>query len=390
MWLTSQGGRVTSSDQAILGAPSMSSSENLVFAALRRRAISPRYGLTIVLLLCVGAAGSLIASMLGLPMPFLIGSLMSVGLFTMAVETRFDTVLTFPEPMRRSFVAMIGVLIGLGFSPELLSVLNHVWLSLAAILLLVPTAFAAGYVVYRHIGKYDQVTALFCAMPGGLIEAVAIGEQVGGKVPILTVQHFARITLVVVLVPWLFWFWSGEAVGSAAGLSFARAGYDVWDVLQTVVIALLGMILGKRFKLPAAILTGPLLLSAILHGSGLLHTDSPGWLLSLSQMVVGTGLGASFAGLSRRQLAKSFVLGAIANVLTLAIALAFAYLVSLAAPTAIEVLFISYTPGGVTEMSLIALSLGISPILVATHHLFRITVAVMFMGAVARWLKRPK
>jgi uncharacterized membrane protein AbrB (regulator of aidB expression) len=40
-------------------------------------------------------------------------------------------------------------------------------------------------------------------------------------------------------------------------------------------------------------------------------------------------------------------------------------------------MFISFAPGGVTEMSLIALSLAASPALVSLHHILRILMTVM-------------
>ena len=39
-------------------------------------------------------------------------------------------------------------------------------------------------------------------------------------------------------------------------------------------------------------------------------------------------------------------------------------------------MFISFAAGGVTEMSLIALSLNLSPVIVALHHLIRIFLAI--------------
>lgn len=340
----------------------------------------------IALQLAVGAGGGFLALLLGLPMPFLIGSLLAVGLISMVAEARFATVPAFPELLRRSFVCIIGVLIGLSFSPELLGSLADLWLSVLVLALFVPVAFAVSYAVYRGIGGYDRPTAVFASMPGGLIEAISIGEQAGGNVAILTVQHFARITLVVVVVPALFWFWSGEAVGSAAGESLSATTYGSVDIIRIVLIALVGIVLGKKMRLPAGVLTGPLLLSAVLHGGGLAVTQSPGWLLNLAQMVVGTGLGATFAGISRRQLIRSFSLGLLAMALVLCIALMFAVGLSHFTEISAEVLFISYTPGGVTEMSLIALSLGISPILVAAHHLFRIAITVVLMSVLAKRL----
>ena len=49
-----------------------------------------------------------------------------------------------------------------------------------------------------------------------------------------------------------------------------------------------------------------------------------------------------------------------------------------------QVLFMVYSPGGVVEMGLIALSLEVSPVLVTLHHLLRITLTVMVMPYIGK------
>jgi Putative ammonia monooxygenase len=45
---------------------------------------------------------------------------------------------------------------------------------------------------------------------------------------------------------------------------------------------------------------------------------------------------------------------------------------------------ISFAPGGVTEMSLIALSLSANPAVVTLHHLVRISLTVVLISALAK------
>ena len=51
-----------------------------------------------------------------------------------------------------------------------------------------------------------------------------------------------------------------------------------------------------------------------------------------------------------------------------------------------QVMVLSFAPGGVTEMGLVALSLSANPAMVAFHHLYRITLTVLEMSILARWL----
>ena len=54
-----------------------------------------------------------------------------------------------------------------------------------------------------------------------------------------------------------------------------------------------------------------------------------------------------------------------------------------------DVLLISFAPGGVTEMSLVALSLQANPAFVTLHHIIRILITVAGLMLTARSFKRP-
>ena len=334
--------------------------------------------------LAVGLAGSLLAVWLGLPMPFLLGSLVATGAYAMFATRGSGEKLAFPSWLRKGFIAVIGVMIGTTFSKDLLAIIPSLWVSMALMVPYVAVSLTVGYLLFRHVGKYDRTTATFAAMPGGFVEAVAFGEQAGSDVRVLTLQHFARIVLVVVAVPLLFYFWSGQAVGSAAGQTFSVNPWGTTDVVMIAILAPLGMLVGPWLRLPAPYLTGPLVLSALLHATGLSATNNPDWLLYLAQLVVGTGLGANFSGATIKQLLNAFGLGLIAVSLMLVISYGFAVMTANLVPLSFDALFISYAPGGVTEMNLIALSLGISPVITATHHLFRILLTSLLSGFLAR------
>lgn len=336
--------------------------------------------LSMVLLLGIGTAGGFVAKAIGLPIPFLVGSLIAVGGFSIAVVAAGRAALPFPQRFRMRFVAVIGVMIGATFSPETLSVLPALWPSLSAMALYVLVGSGIGYVIFRRIGGYDPVTALYGAMPGGLIEATALGEQAGGDVRILSVQHFIRIVLVVMTVPLLFLAWSGHSVGSSAGQAFSSEPAAIADILLIAAIAIVGSTLAPYVRLPAAHMMGPLLLSVVLHSTGVVDIISPTWLLNLAQLIVGTGLGAMFGGSTLNQIVRAVGVGALCVGSLLVLALAFAFALTTVTPISTEALFISFAPGGVSEMGLIALSLGVSPVLVATHHLCRIVFTVLLAG----------
>lgn len=334
----------------------------------------------LILALGLGGFGAFAARHVGLPLPFLLGSLLATASVSLVLFARTGRRLWFPQPLRKTFVAAIGVMIGTTFAPGLLSSLPGMWRTLLAMVIFVLLAQILGYLIFRGIGRYDRTTALFAAMPGGLIEAIALGEKAGGDVETLSLQHFARIVLVVIAIPGFFYIWTGEAVGSAAGQTLEKAPPELFDWLAFAVLVPLGIVLGERLRLPAAHLMGPLLLSAVLHGSGVLSLTGPTMLLNTAQLVVGAGLGVMFARSTPKRLLIGFALGSVSVGSVLGLGIGMATLLARHVSMSFEALLISFAPGGITEMSLIALSLGISPVLVAAHHLFRIVLTVAMAG----------
>ena len=62
--------------------------------------------------------------------------------------------------------------------------------------------------------------------------------------------------------------------------------------------------------------------------------------------------------------------------------LAFAFLVSRVSPYGVVPLLLAYSPGGLAEMSLVALALQIEVAFVAAHHIIRILFVMMSAGPV--------
>ena len=74
----------------------------------------------------------------------------------------------------------------------------------------------------------------------------------------------------------------------------------------------------------------------------------------------------------------------------LAIASLIAVLIGPATGQSFEVLLITFAPGGVNEMALVALSLDANPAFVTLHHVFRIGITVLALGMMKRLLTRRR
>jgi uncharacterized protein len=326
----------------------------------------------------LGAAGGAVAAAAHLPLGFLLGSLIVVGVIAAMGWQPFGQVMTLPARLRFSFVPVIGVAIGGAFTPAVAREALGWGPSLLALCAFVPVAHGIGYMIYRK-GGLARAEAFFGAVPGGLIEAVQLGEEAGADVRLLTVLQFLRLILTIVSVPIMFWVLTGTPVGSASGARMvgADAPLGVWEVAVLVAAGLAGVAMGWLLRLPGWIITGPLLMSSLVHGMGWVEAVPPGWLVAGTQVVLGTGLGARFAGVDRGMLWRGGRLALVNGVAALTLAFGFAQGLHLWVGEPVAAVFLAFAPGGLAEMSLIALSLQMSVIYVTAHHVARIVLAVL-------------
>ncbi len=341
--------------------------------------LTPKPLIAMLLALVFGGVGGLVAWQIGAPMPFLLGAFVTSTGLTLAQVRVFSIAPTIPMNVRNVFVAVIGVMIGGSFQAEVLASLGSLWLPALGVVVFVAISFGLNYLLFRHIGGYGTCTAFFSAMPGGLIESVVMGEKAGGDMQTISLQQFARIALVITLVPFIIQLWTGMKVGSAAGVVMPGAARDI-AVLDMLILALcvpLGMLGGRAIRLPASILVGPMILSALAHITGLTAAGPPGWAITLSQVIVGAGLGARFQGFGVGSILRTFALSLVSVSMMFGLGAGMVWVLSGFVDQPVEVLFISFAPGGVTETALIALSLNANPVYVTTLHVFRIVVTVV-------------
>ncbi|CUH77259.1 AbrB family transcriptional regulator [Tropicibacter naphthalenivorans] len=342
------------------------------------------------LLLAIGAGGGWSALHLGLPLPWMIGGLsVSAALVLMPWRLPVLDGYSFPMGLRTLFVTLIGVMIGTQVTPDLLSLAGKLPLTMGFLFVFVLVAHAGNFAIFQWLGGYDRATAFYAGTPGGLMESIMMGEASGADIRALTTQQFLRIIVVITVLPLGLSLWLGEAVGSASGA--VLPGGDVPVSLPSLALIVitggLGLGLGRLVKLPAAQLTGPLLLAGGATVTGLVDLHLPVWLIAAAQLVIGVSLGLRFKGVTGRMLRNSLGLAVVSVVYMLAVGAAMAWVLTQLTGIAFLHLLISFAPGGVAEMSIVALSLAANPALVSLHHVARILMTVVEMSLLGRWLR---
>ena len=329
--------------------------------------------LRFVAAIAVGGAGGAIFAAIGAPLPWVLGSMAAC-----AVASIVRLPIAASGATRRPMAAVIGVVLGSSFHPGLLAFAREWWLPL---LLLPPFLALAGLACvlwFRRVAGFDPATAYFAGMPGGIAEMVVMGGERGADERTVGLIHGARIFLVVFILPFVIRHFHTAAAIPAAPVTSVDAWPSTALFLWGGISLAAGLILGRALRLPAWHLMGPLAVSAALHMTGVTDFRVPAWLLAAAQIGLGATIGCRFAGLRLRAFLRLLALAAGSTLILLALTFAVAILLGRATGLDVALLALAYSPGGLAEMSMVALSLSLEPGIVVVTHLARVAIVLLF------------
>lgn len=324
-----------------------------------------------ILALAVGAAGGALFFWLRMPLAWMLGAMTGTAL--LALFGGRPEVVTW---LRSGLIMVLGVLLGSSFTPELVGHLRDWADSFGMLLVYLPLLSLLGYAVFRYIGRLDPTTSYFSGMPGGLSEMVTVGTEEGGDTAVISLLHAIRVFTVVMLIPFYFRYAEGLVVPS--GVAVLGPTHLTWlDALLLLLCIGVGGPLAGWLRLPASQLLGPMLFSAGIHLGGLTDGKPPAELVAIAQIGVGAALGCRFAGLKWSRVARIVLLSLLATALMLTAAILMSKLIESFAGISAAGALLAFAPGGLAEMSLVALGLGIDTAYVATMHIVRVIIVVI-------------
>lgn len=324
----------------------------------------------------IGTAGGALFAAFHLPLAWMIGAMTFTTVAAIA-----GLPMRVPRLLRGGMIMVLGLMLGSGFEPEIIDRIGGWSVSLSGLAVYLAVATLVGVLYLRRVARLDRVTSYFTATPGGLNEMVMAGSQMGGDDRVISLVHAIRVMMVVITIPFAFQALGVYQPGDRGALGPPLTGVS-WRDMLLLASCVVGYPVAKLLRIPAAQLVGPMLLSAAIHLLGVTEGKPPGVLVAAAQVVIGASLGTRFAGLSWSLLGRNAWMALGLTAIMLAITVAAAVLLDRATGLGVAALILAFAPGGLAEMSLIALALDTDVALVATHHIVRIVLIVTLAPAV--------
>jgi len=325
-----------------------------------------------LLAILIGFCGSILFIFLHLPLPWLLGAI-----FTTSLAIRFEKLpIQSPKIFSAPARIFIGLIIGSAFTPEILESLH---LYIFSILLIIPYSILvtfAGMYYYVKVLKFDRKTAFFSSTPGGVVEMVILGEEQKADTSKITLVQSSRLLFVVLSLPFIIQYIFQLDISGNQLITKSIKDTNLIEFIYLIIIGIIGAFSAKKINMSAAFLIGPMILSMLVYSSGLIHTLIPDELIKFVQVIFGTIIGFTFRGVKLKMIIKTLI-STFGHFIILAIISGFfIFIAYYYFNFSIVSILLAFSPGGQTEMNLIALLVGANVPYITIHHIMRLFIVM--------------
>lgn len=320
---------------------------------------------------------------LGVPAAWLSGSLIAVTLWG---------ALGFARPMPRPAVdaAMLvsGATMGAGVTPEAVAAVGRYPVSLAILVLSVVAVTSASMLWLTRVSGWRREDALLASVPGALSTVLAVAADRDAGVGAIAIVQASRLFILIMLLPSAVAF-----LGGGDGTRLIGEGMPVATPAGLLLTLLGGLVVGRLFEwagVAAAILLGATVVSATLHATAWAPGVVPPVLATAGLVLIGIFIAERFRTLDAMKL-RRIAPAAVGSFLTgMLVATVFAAVAAALSGVGLADALLAFAPGGLEAMMVLALVLGLDPLYVGTHHLFRFLGIGIALPVVITWLIGPR
>jgi len=325
--------------------------------------------------LAMGIAMALVFKALHWPLPWMLGPLLAVSVASMlGFKTRSYV------PFRNFGQWIIGLALGLYFSPDNAHVIAHMWWVI--VLSVLWALFIGGvfgtflYALNRHsIPGLTLGTCVFSSAIGGASEMTLLAEREKVRTDLVASAHSMRVMVIALVIPFTL---KGLGIQGSNALLANVHEFDLMGFGLLCVLSGIGVFFLKKWGRSNPWFLGALLLSMGLATEGIYLSGVPAWMVNAGQMFLGVSLGVRFTK-EFIKMAPRWLLSVVVGSLLLVIACSgFAYLMAELDDQNLLTLILGTAPGGIAEMALTAKALQLAAPLVTSLQVCRL-ISVLFL-----------
>ena len=291
-----------------------------------------------------------------------------------------------PKLVLSIVLIFLGLYIGNYVDKSLFSKINEwIWTSLIMLIYIVVSVLLVSKYLQKFSG-YGKKTSIFSAAPGALGPLLILAEDEKSDLSQVATSHLIRLIIIITIFPFIVnSFYDVDATNVTETIIESQNNIDL---LILIFLSIIFIIFFDKFKIPAALLAGTLVASGLLQITDIASYKLPPNIIDFCLLILGASVGCRFADKTFKEIAKNSLHSFVATLLLVLLGLIAAFFAGLVIEKNFFTLLLSYCPGGIYEVAVIAIFFDLDPEFVSFHHIIRLLLILFIVPIILKILNK--
>ena len=331
----------------------------------------------------VSIPGAFIADYFSVPLAWFLGPMLVTSIATLGgLKTKM------PRLVLSTVLIFLGLYIGNYVDKSLFSQIHQwAWTSLIMLAYIIISVLLVSKYLQNFSG-YEKKTSVFSAAPGALGPLLILAEDEKSDLSQVATAHLIRLIIIITVFPFIVnSFYDTESIQVVETIN---ENQNIGHLLILIVLSIILIVLFDKLKIPAALLAGTLVASGFLQITEIASYKLPANIIDYCLLILGASVGCRFADKTFKEVAKNTVHSFVATLLLVLLGLVAAFVAGLVIDKNFFTLLLSYCPGGIYEVAVIAIFFDLDPEFVSFHHIIRLLMILFVVPVILRFLYKNK
>ena len=335
----------------------------------------------IVILISIPSA--IIADFFNIPLAWMIGPMIATSLVAL---NGFQVLM--PKVALSSILIILGLHIGNYIDQNLFNQMtNWIWTTVIMFFYIVVSILIVSKYLQKF-SRYKEKTSIFSAAPGALGPLMILAEYEKSDLSQVATAHLIRLIIIITLFPFII-----VSLYPTEALALEKFDYisqNHWELILLIIASLIFIFFFDKAKVPAALLSGTLVASGVLQIFDIASYKLPDASINFCLLILGASVGCRFANKTFKEIASNSFHGLVATILLVILGLVAAYIATFFVDNNFLSLILSFCPGGIYEVAVIAIAFDLEPDFVAFHHIIRLLFILFIVPIILRLVEKAK
>jgi membrane AbrB-like protein len=350
---------------------------------LYKQSINQIFSIKFISVIIISIPSAVIADYFNIPLAWMLGPMIITSIVALA-----GIKVVMPKIVLNSILIILGLHIGNYIDQNLFNqMINWIWTSVIMLIYIIICILIVSKYLQKFSGS-DEKASIFSAAPGALGPLMILAENEKTDLSQVATSHLIRLIIIITVIPFII----VNNTGSETLLfnEFDYMGQNHLNLILLIIVSLFFIFVFDKIKIPAALMSGTLFASGLLQMTDVASYKLPDASIDFCLLILGASVGCRFAEKTVKEIANNSLHSLVATTILVLLGLAAAYVATFFVDTNILTLILSFSPGGIYEVAVIAIAFDLDPDFVAFHHIIRLLFILFTVPIILRILSKFK